>query len=148
MASAHHRTQLRKGTEVPYLSHLLAVAAIVLEMGGTEDEAIGALLQDYVEDRGGPVGLERIRRAFGDDVARIVQANTDNDEEPKPPWRERKEAYVASIAAKRPDELRVSLADKLHNARAILIDYRTHGEELCRAPRPARAPRCAGTTRR
>jgi hypothetical protein len=130
MASSHHRTQLRKGTAVPYVSHVLAVASIVLEMGGTEDEAIGALLHDYVEDGGGPAGLERIRRAFGDDVARIVQANSDTDEEPKPPWRERKEAYIAAIAAKRPDELRVSLADKLHNARAILLDYRTHGEEL------------------
>ena len=130
MASAHHRTQVRKGTAVPYVSHLLAVASIVLEMGGTEDEAIGALLHDYVEDGGGPAGLERIRRAFGDDVARIVLANTDTDVEPKPPWRARKEAYVASIAAKRPDELRVSLADKLHNARAILLDYRTHGDAL------------------
>jgi hypothetical protein len=130
MAAAHHRAQLRKGTAVPYVSHLLAVASIVLEMGGTEDEAIGALLHDYVEDGGGPAGLERIRRAFGADVARIVEANTDTDEEPKPPWRERKEAYIAAIAAKRPDELRVSLADKLHNARAILLDYRTHGEAL------------------
>jgi GTP pyrophosphokinase len=130
MASSHHRTQLRKGTAVPYLSHLLAVASIVMEMGGTEDEAVAALLHDYVEDGGGPTGLERIRRAFGDDVARIVAANTDTDRDPKPPWRERKEAYIATIAAKRPDELRVSLADKLHNARAILLDYRTHGEAL------------------
>jgi (p)ppGpp synthase/HD superfamily hydrolase len=130
MASSHHREQVRKGTEIPYLSHLLAVASLVLEMGGTEDEAIGALLHDYVEDGGGPAGLARIRRAFGDDVARIVSANTDTDEEPKPPWRARKEAYIAAIAAKEPDELRVSLADKLHNARAILLDYRTHGEAL------------------
>jgi (p)ppGpp synthase/HD superfamily hydrolase len=97
-------------------------------MGGTEDEAVAALLHDYVEDGGGPTGLERIRRAFGDDVARIVAANTDTDRDPKPPWRERKEAYIATIAAKRPDELRVSLADKLHNARSILIDYRAHGD--------------------
>jgi (p)ppGpp synthase/HD superfamily hydrolase len=130
MAASHHRTQLRSGTAVPYVSHLLAVASIVLEIGGTEDEAIGALLHDYVENGGGPAGLERIRRTFGADVARIVGANTDTDEEPKPPWRERKEAYIAAIAAKRPDELRVSLADKLHNARAILLDYRTHGDGL------------------
>ncbi|HEX2102189.1 MAG TPA: HD domain-containing protein [Solirubrobacteraceae bacterium] len=140
MASSHHRTQLRRGTEVPYVSHLLAVASIVLEMGGTEDEAIGALLHDYVEDGGGPAGLERIRRAFGNDVARIVEANTDTDEEPKPPWRERKEAYIAAIAAKRPDELRVSLADKLHNARAILLDYRTHGEALWSRFKPGEGP--------
>ncbi len=130
LASDHHRRQLRKGTAIPYTSHLLAVASIVLEMGGTEDEAIGALLHDLVEDGGGPEGLELIRNRFGEDVARIVLANSDTDEEPKPPWRMRKEAYIASIAHKQSDELRVSLADKLHNARAICLDYRTHGESL------------------
>ena len=99
-------------------------------MGAMEDEAIGALLHDLVEDRGGPQALEAIRRRFGDDVARIVAAKSDTDEEPKTPWRARKEVYIAAIAHKRPDELRVSLADKLHNALAILLDYRTHGEEL------------------
>jgi (p)ppGpp synthase/HD superfamily hydrolase len=130
LAVDHHRPQLRKGTEIPYVAHLLGVASLVLEMGGTEDEAIGALLHDAVEDRGGPEMLARIRAGFGDDVARIVQANSDTDVEPKPPWRERKEAYVAAIARKAPDELRVSLADKLHNARAILLDFRTHGDAL------------------
>ena len=130
LATEHHRDQLRKGTDIPYVSHLLAVASLVLEMGATEDEAIGALLHDLVEDRGGPQALEAIRRRFGADVARIVQANSDTDEEPKPPWQARKEAYIAAIAHKQPDELRVSLADKLHNARAILLDYRTHGEDL------------------
>ena len=130
LATRHHRGQLRKGTTIPYASHLLAVAGLVLEMGGTEDEAIGALLHDLVEDGGGPAGLEDIRSRFGDDVARIVLANSDTDEEPKPPWEERKQAYIAAIAHKQPDELRVSLADKLHNARSILIDYRTHGEHL------------------
>ncbi len=130
LASAHHRRQLRKGTSLPYVSHLLAVTALVLEMGGTEDEAIGGLLHDVVEDGGGPATLTEIRERFGDDVARIVAANSDTDVEPKPPWRERKEAYIAAIAHKQPDELRVSLADKLHNARAILLDYRVHGEAL------------------
>lgn len=130
LASEHHRRQLRKGTQIPYASHLLAVTSLVLEMGGNEDEAIGALLHDLVEDGGGPEGLHAIRKSFGDDVARIVLANSDTDEEPKPPWRTRKEGYVASIAHKSPDELRVSLADKLHNARTILLDYRTEGEEL------------------
>jgi (p)ppGpp synthase/HD superfamily hydrolase len=130
LAVDHHRRQLRKGTDIPYVSHLLAVASLVLEMGGGEDEAIGALLHDAVEDGGGPEMLARIRADFGDDVARIVAANTDTDVEPKPPWRARKEAYIASIARKRPDELRVSLADKLHNARAILLDFRTHGDAL------------------
>jgi (p)ppGpp synthase/HD superfamily hydrolase len=130
LATAHHRRQLRKGTEVPYVSHLLSVSALTLEMGGTETEAIAALLHDAVEDGGGPPMLARIEAEFGADVARIVAANSDSDSEPKPPWGERKRAYIDSIAHKQPDELRVSLADKLHNARSILLDYRTHGEGL------------------
>src|SRR3954447_6200980 len=96
----HHRRQLRKGTEIPYTSHLLAVTAIVLEMGGTEDEAIAALLHDVVEDRGGPAARDRISKEFGEEVAVIVDANSDTDELPKPPWKERKAAYIASIARK------------------------------------------------
>ena len=130
LATSHHRRQLRKGSQTPYVAHLLGVASLVLEMGAGESEAIGALLHDAVEDGGGPPMLERIRREFGDDVARIVSANSDTDEEPKPPWPERKRAYIEAMASKRPDELRVSLADKLHNARAILLDYRTVGDEL------------------
>lgn len=130
LATSHHRLQLRKGSDIPYVAHLLAVTSLVLEMGGSQTEAIGALLHDAVEDGGGPDMLEHIRRDFGDDVARIVKANSDTDEQPKPPWAERKQAYIAAIAAKEPDELRVSLADKLHNARAILLDYRGIGDEL------------------
>jgi GTP pyrophosphokinase len=130
LASEHHRSQLRKCTSIPYVSHLMAVASLVLEMGGTEDETIGALLHDMVEDGGGPAALADIRTRFGDDIARIVAANSDTDLESKPPWRERKEAYIAAIAHKQPDELRVSLTDKLHNARAILLDYHVHGEAL------------------
>ena len=115
---------------MPYVAHLLAVTAITLEMGCSENDAIGALLHDVVEDRGGPAALEEIRVEFGADVARIVKANSDTDEEPKPPWPQRKQAYIDSIPHKEPDELRVSLADKLHNARAILLDYRTHGEDV------------------
>ena len=129
-AMAHHRRQLRKGTEIPYGAHLLAVAAIVLEMGGSEDEAIGGLLHDVVEDGGGPPALAYIRAEWGEDVARIVAANSDTDVEPKPPWLQRKQAYIDAIAHKQADELRVSLADKLHNARAILRDYRAEGEAL------------------
>jgi GTP pyrophosphokinase len=125
LATAHHRRQLRKGTQVPYVSHLLSVCALTLEMGGTETEAIGALLHDAVEDGGGARMLARIEAEFGPDVARIVDANSDTDVEPKPEWGERKRAYIAAIAHKRPDELRVSLADKLHNARTLLLDYRT-----------------------
>jgi (p)ppGpp synthase/HD superfamily hydrolase len=127
LATDHHRAQLRKGTEIPYVSHLLGVTSLVLEMGGSEDEAIAALLHDAVEDGGGEPMLELIRAEYGADVARIVRANSDTIAEPKPPWLQRKQAYVASIAGKQPDELRVSLADKLHNTRAILRDLRTHG---------------------
>jgi (p)ppGpp synthase/HD superfamily hydrolase len=128
LATEHHRRQLRKGTTIPYVSHLLGVASLVLEMGGDETEAIGALLHDAVEDGGGRPMLERIRTEFGDDAARIVEANSDSETEPKPPWKQRKDDYLAAIAHKAPDELRVSLADKLHNGRAILLDFRTHGD--------------------
>jgi (p)ppGpp synthase/HD superfamily hydrolase len=134
LAAEHHRNQLRKGTEIPYVSHLLAVTSIVLEMGGSEREAIGALLHDAVEDAVGDDGPRRmqesIRRDFGDDVARIVMANSDTDIQPKPPWHQRKADYIGAIEHKAPDELRVSLADKLHNARAILLDLRTYGDAL------------------
>jgi len=103
------------------------VTAIVLEMGGSEDEAIAALLHDAVEDGGGEPMLEQIRAEYGADVARIVRANSDTIVEPKPPWLQRKQAYVASIAGKSPDELRVSLADKLHNTRTIRRYFRAHG---------------------
>ena len=130
LAAGHHRRQLRKGSATPYVAHLLGVSSLVLEMGGSQTEAIGALLHDAVEDGGGPEMLERIRREFGDDVARIVDANSDTDAYPKPPWAQRKQAYIAAVATKAPDELRVSLADKLHNARAILLDFRSVGDEL------------------
>jgi GTP pyrophosphokinase len=131
-ATAHHRRQLRKGTTIPYAAHLLAVASIVLEMESPEDEAIGALLHDVVEDRGGMAALREIEARFGRDVARIVLANSDSTDGAggKGPWRRRKQDYVAAIAHKAPDELRVSLADKLHNARSIAMDHRQVGEEL------------------
>ncbi len=130
LASDHHRRQLRKGTDIPYTAHLLAVTSIVLEMGGDEDEAIGALLHDAVEDGGGVALLVRIRAEYGDAVAQIVDANSDSDVEPKPPWRGRKEAYVAAMTTKSPAALRVSLADKLHNARSIVADHARVGDEL------------------
>lgn len=127
-----HAAQQRKGTSIPYISHLLAVASLVLEMGGSEDEAIAALLHDAVEDTGGVgVAMEQaIRAQFGDDVARIVRANSDTDVKPKPPWKERKQAYLESLPGKQRDELLVSLADKLHNARAVLLDHWQIGEEI------------------
>lgn len=131
-ANRYHAGQVRKGTQIPYLAHLLSVAALVLEDGGSEDEAIAALLHDAVEDAGGKPTLEAIREQFGDEVAMIVMACSDTDVAPKPPWRERKEAYLAHLAdeATPASVLRVSLADKLHNARAILSDYRGLGEDL------------------
>jgi len=131
-ATRHHARQLRKGTPIPYAAHILAVASLVLEMHGDEDEAIGALLHDVVEDGGGSAALGEIEEAFGPAVARIVLDNSDSVDEgdDKGPWWERKRAYVATFASKSPAALRVCLADKLHNARAILLDYRTHGDEL------------------
>ncbi len=130
MATQLHASQKRKGTSIPYVSHLLAVSSLVLEHGGCEDQAIAALLHDAVEDQGGLPTLDQIRDHFGDVVAKIVVHCTDAYEEPKPEWRIRKEEYIASIEEKPLDAALVSFADKLHNARAILNDLRTVGGEL------------------
>ena len=129
-AARVHRDQVRKGSSVPYVTHLLAVAAIVGENGGTEDEVVAALLHDAPEDRGGEARLAEIRERFGDEVADIVAGNTDTFEDPKPPWRERKEAYVAHVAHAPRSVRLVSAADKLHNARSVLADLRSLGEDL------------------
>jgi len=125
-----HREQTRKGTLIPYISHLMTVSALVIEHGGNEDQAIGALLHDAAEDQGGDATLADIRRRFGDAVAQIVNDCTDAWEEPKPEWRPRKEAYLAILPKKSPQSLLVSLADKTHNAEAILFDYRALGDDL------------------
>ncbi len=134
VARVLHTGDLRKGTAIPYFSHLLAVASLVLDDGGSEDEAIAALLHDAVEDQGGLDTAAVIRKQFGDRVAEIVLACSDStvsDPAAKPPWRERKEAYLAHLDADDdPGALRVSLADKLHNARAIVFDYRAQGPAL------------------
>jgi (p)ppGpp synthase/HD superfamily hydrolase len=129
-ATQLHATQKRKGSGVPYISHLLAVAAIVLEHGGTEDEAIAALLHDAVEDQGGQATLALIRDRYGDTVAAIVAGCTDTDEVHKPSWRPRKERYLAHFADAPPSVLLVVAADKLHNARSVLADYRELGDAL------------------
>jgi (p)ppGpp synthase/HD superfamily hydrolase len=129
-ATQLHAGQTRKGTTIPYISHLLAVTAIVLEHGGNEDEAIAALLHDSIEDQGGASTREELRRRFGDGVVEIVDGCTDADVMPKPPWRERKEAYIAHISLASAPVRLVSAADKLHNARAVLEDYRIVGEAL------------------
>lgn len=129
-AAELHREQFRKGTTIPYLSHLLAVTAIVMEQGADEEEAIAALLHDAIEDQGGAKTQEQIRRRFGDRVAGIVRECSDTDVFPKPPWKERKEAYVARISRISPSARLISLADKLHNARSTLADYRQVGDSV------------------
>lgn len=131
-AALKHRFQLRKGTDIPYLGHLLGVASIVIEDGGTEDEAIAALLHDAVEDQGGKETRAEIARLFGERVAEIVDGCTDADTTPKPPWRERKEAYLAHLAEADESVLRVSLADKLYNARETLFDSQSDGPAVWR----------------
>jgi GTP pyrophosphokinase len=123
-----HAGQMRKGTSVPYVSHLLGVASLVLEFGGNEAEAIGALLHDAGEDAGGAGRIEDIRLRFGEAVAAIVAGCTDTIVSPKPPWRVRKEAYLAHLPPAPASVRLVSAADKLHNARAILRDLRRDGD--------------------
>ena len=129
-AYAHevHAAQTRKGSGAPYLGHLMGVSSIVLDDGGTEDEAIGGLLHDAAEDHGGRTRLEDIRSHFGDAVARIVEDCTDAWDTPKPAWLARKQAYVEHARALPPSSLRVSAADKVHNTYAILRDLRNIGE--------------------
>jgi GTP pyrophosphokinase len=129
-AAEKHGRQRRKSTKIPYLAHLMSVAALVLEAGGDEDPAIAALLHDVVEDCGGKPMLEEVRRRFGNRVAHIVEGCTDADAYPKPPWRERKEAYLQHLKEADADIRLVSAADKLHNGREILKDYREGGEPV------------------
>jgi (p)ppGpp synthase/HD superfamily hydrolase len=129
-AAQLHRDQWRKGTPVPYVAHLLGVSSIALQYGADEDEAIAALLHDAVEDQGGEPTLLEIQRRFGDRVAAIVAGCTDAMIQPKPPWRQRKETYLAHLPQASPSVRLVSAADKLHNARAIASDYRLLGETL------------------
>ena len=125
-----HDGQMRKGTEIPYISHLMGVTAIALEHGATEDEAIGALLHDAAEDAGGAPVIEEIRSRFGSAPADIVDGCSDTFETPKPPWRRRKEAYIAHLEGASASVLLVSAADKLHNVRSITSDYREVGEAV------------------
>lgn len=125
-----HQTQRRKGSGVPYIAHLMSVSAIVIEHGGDEDQAIAALLHDAVEDQGGQPTLDRIRHEFGDNVAEIVAGCSDSNSLPKPPWRQRKEQYIDHLLHASAQTRLVSAADKLHNARAILADYRQYGEAV------------------
>lgn len=129
-AADKHDGQTRKQSAVPYLSHLMAVAGLVLEAGGDEDMAIAALLHDVVEDCGGRPRLQEIRKRFGPRVARIVEGCTDSFGEPKPEWIERKKDYLREVKHADPETRLVSASDKLHNVRTILADYRQHGEAI------------------
>jgi (p)ppGpp synthase/HD superfamily hydrolase len=129
-ATRLHASQFRKGTNIPYISHLLSVAALVLEDGGDEEPTIAALLHDAIEDGGGDKTRQEIRQKFGERVASIVEGCTDSDVIPKPPWRERKERYIQQFRTSSIEVHRVSLADKLHNARSILSDWYRVGESV------------------
>jgi (p)ppGpp synthase/HD superfamily hydrolase len=135
MTYAHvvHQGQRRKGTRIPYIAHVLGVAAIAMEYGADEDEAIGALLHDAAEDGGGEATLAEIRARYGDAVADIVLGCSDSlveDPEDKLPWRDRKENYLAHLENASQSVCLVSAADKLHNVRSIIRDYREHGDDI------------------
>jgi len=129
-----HQDQLRKGPdEIPYIAHLMAVASIVLSDGGSEDEAIAALLHDAVEDHGGEPMAEEIETRFGAAVAGIVRECSDSvtdDPAHKPDWYDRKRAYLEHLRTASGSAVKVSLADKVDNARAIIRDLESRGDEL------------------
>jgi len=125
-----HRTQKKKGSRIPYIEHLMGVCSVVLHYGGGQDEAIAALLHDVVEDQGGKPVLAEILREFGPRVGHIVEGCTDSDTHPKPPWRERKQKYISHVPSSDAGVRLVAAADKLHNSRAILADYRQVGEQV------------------
>jgi len=133
-ASRAHEGQYRKGTQIPYISHPMAVASIVMENGGSEAAVIGALLHDVAEDQGGEAELVMIKGRFGPAVAAIVRSLSDDLPEkgaPKAPWKERKTKYLAHLQEETNiDTVLVCAADKLHNARSIVVDYRIEGDEL------------------
>lgn len=125
-----HQNQVRKGSKAPYYSHLMGVSTLVLENGGTENEAIAALLHDAVEDQGGIPTLEKIKAEFGDEVADIVDGCTDAYTHPKADWKERKTNYLESLKTASDSVVLVSLSDKVHNARSILRDLQKQGDTI------------------
>lgn len=129
-AARVHAGQRRANDGQPYVAHLLRVAGLVIQDGGSEDEAIAALLHDAVEDQGGLERLNDIRKRYGHPVADIVDECTDSYRDPKPPWRARKEQYLAELGDSSPGALRVSMADKLDNVNSLFRAYRIDGEEL------------------
>lgn len=130
-ARQRHQTQIRKQTTIPYVAHLLSTAALVLEAGGDEDQAIAGLLHDALEDHDHTgATYDELVAEFGQRVADIVRDCSDTEAIPKPPWRERKQQYLEALRHHHPESVLVSNADKLHNARSVLSDYRVHREAL------------------
>lgn len=128
-----HKDQTRKVTNVPYMSHLLSVSALVIENNGTEDEAIAALLHDAVEDQGGLKILEEIKSKFGQNIGCIVEECSDSftaKDEEKLDWKQRKIAYISKVEKMSKSALLVNYADKIHNLRSILRDHRLLGKDI------------------
>ena len=130
LALQMHNGQKRKLSDTPFAAHLLRVTGTVLEHGADEDTAVAAVLHDAVEDQGGVKAREIIRSRFGERVASIVDECSDTDETPKPPWRERKERYLARLATASPSARLISAADKLDNIRSLMTSYRQSGESV------------------
>jgi (p)ppGpp synthase/HD superfamily hydrolase len=130
LASSLHRTQTRKASGVPYVAHLLGVASLVLEEGGSEDMAIAALLHDAAEDQGGEETLAGITAAFGAEIARWIRQASDAFAHPKPPWDARKLQHLAEIPLADPEARLIMLADKVYNARSILADHARVGAQV------------------
>ena len=129
-AADKHAGQTRKQSAIPYLSHLLAVTALVLEGGGDEEMAMAALLHDVVEDCGGMPILREVRKMFGTRVAHIVEGCTDSFTDPKLPWIVRKAEYLKRLKHEDAETRLVSASDKLHTVRTVIADYRTDGESI------------------
>ncbi len=129
-AASLHADQRRKVGGEPYLAHLLGVASIAMQYGADEDEAVAALLHDAIEDQGGAPTRDAINRRFGTRVATIVEGCSDTDQTPKPPWQDRKQAYLDHLADASASVRLISGSDKLHNVRSLLVDYRREGEAL------------------
>ncbi|RMG00541.1 MAG: HD domain-containing protein [Planctomycetota bacterium] len=129
-ASTLHRKQLRKIGQTPYIGHLLRVCGTVIEFGATEDEAIAALLHDALEDQNRPGLADEIAARFGDAVLEMVTALSDSTEQPRPPWRERKEAFLARLREATSSVRLIAAADKLDNVRSTITALQVFGDEI------------------
>lgn len=134
LAFCLHGHDARKSSNVPMIAHMLSVCALVIQDGGDEDEGIAALLHDALEDKPEEINRSEIEKRFGKKVLEIIEVSTDTPSDyvggPKPPWRERKETYLEHARKTNPALLRITVADKIDNARAILADYQHIGNEL------------------